>query len=115
MQSDRPSSIVSCSGPPPALGAALLGLHACGVVSCLYAPRTGGAYDSDHRTAGIAGRTRRRGGGVAGGGTRAQQPAMPLVGFLFAGAPTTLQAQLAGFRRGLAESGYVEGQNVAVE
>ena len=46
---------------------------------------------------------------------RAQQPAMPLVGFLLAGAPTTLQAQLAGFRRGLAESGYVEGQNVAVE
>jgi hypothetical protein len=40
---------------------------------------------------------------------------MPLVGFLFAGAPTTLQAQLAGFRRELAESGYVEGQNVAVE
>jgi hypothetical protein len=32
---------------------------------------------------------------------RAQQPAMPLVGFLLAGAPTTLQAQLAGFRRGL--------------
>ena len=40
---------------------------------------------------------------------------MPLVGFLLAGAPTTLQARLAGFRRGLAESGYVEGQNVAVE
>jgi len=36
---------------------------------------------------------------------RARQPAMPLVGFLFAGARTTLQAQLAGFRRGLAESG----------
>src|SRR6266403_5940825 len=31
----------------------------------LYAPRTGGAYDSHHRTAGIAGRTRRRGGDVA--------------------------------------------------
>src|ERR1700740_3589311 len=37
---------------------------------CLYAPRTGGAYDSHHRTAGIAGRTRRR-GGVAAGGARA--------------------------------------------
>src|SRR5262245_21274406 len=34
----------------------------------LYAPRTGGAYDSHHRTAGIAGRTRRRGGGMAGCG-----------------------------------------------
>src|SRR6516164_5601193 len=31
----------------------------------LYAPRTGGAYDSHHRTAGITGRTRRHGGGVA--------------------------------------------------
>src|SRR5262249_54074403 len=31
----------------------------------LYAPRTGGAYDSHHRTAGIAGRTRRGGGRVA--------------------------------------------------
>src|SRR5262249_60184617 len=29
---------------------------------CLYAPRAGGAYDSHHRTEGIAGRTRRRGG-----------------------------------------------------
>src|SRR5262249_58702599 len=36
-----------------------------------YAPRTGGAYDSHHRTAGIAGRTRRRGGGVAARGARA--------------------------------------------
>jgi hypothetical protein len=33
-----------------------------------YAPRTGGAYDSHHRTAGIAGRTWRRGGGVAARG-----------------------------------------------
>src|SRR5215471_14981323 len=38
---------------------------------CLYAPRTGGAYDSHHRTAGIAGRTRRRGGVVAARGGRA--------------------------------------------
>src|SRR5262249_60408577 len=37
----------------------------------LYAPRAGGAYDSHHRTAGIAGRTRRRGGGVAARGGRA--------------------------------------------
>jgi ABC-type uncharacterized transport system substrate-binding protein len=46
---------------------------------------------------------------------RAQQPGMPVVGVLLAGAPKTLQAPLAGFRRGLAESGYVEGQNVAIE
>ena len=38
---------------------------------CLYAPRTGGAYDSHHRTAGIAGRTWRRRGDVAARGVRA--------------------------------------------
>jgi hypothetical protein len=43
----------------------------------LYAPRTGGAYDSHHRTAGIAGCTRRRGGVAARGAT-----AMPVAGFL---------------------------------
>src|SRR5215831_11025764 len=37
----------------------------------VYAPRTGGAYDSHHRTAGIACRTRRRSGGVAAYGERA--------------------------------------------
>src|SRR6516225_3056920 len=37
----------------------------------LYAPPAGGAYDSHHRTAGIACRTRRRGGRVAARGTRA--------------------------------------------
>src|SRR5262249_6163390 len=36
-----------------------------------YAPRTGGAYDSHHRTTGIAGCTRRRGGGVAARGAGA--------------------------------------------
>src|SRR5262245_21485606 len=39
--------------------------------SCFYAPRTGGAYDSHHRTAEVAGRTRRRGGRVAARGARA--------------------------------------------
>src|SRR5262249_31073822 len=34
----------------------------------LYAPRAGGAYDSHHRTAGVAGCPRRRGGGVAARG-----------------------------------------------
>src|SRR5262245_15826791 len=38
----------------------------------LYAPRTGGAYDSHHRTAGIAGRTRRRGSNLAACGARAE-------------------------------------------
>src|SRR5262245_7921631 len=39
--------------------------------SSFYAPRTGGAYDSHHRTAGIAGRAQRRGGCVAACGARA--------------------------------------------
>ena len=46
---------------------------------------------------------------------RAQQPAMPTIGVLLGGAPKPLQAALAGFRRGLAESGNVEGQNVTIE
>src|SRR6516165_8951110 len=53
---------------------ALLERQDCTLVAwyaSLYAPRTGGAYDAYHRTAGIAGRTRRRGGGVAAHGARA--------------------------------------------
>src|SRR5262249_30947342 len=49
-------------------GSALLGQHARSVVSLFYAPRTGGAYDSHHRTAGIAGRTLRRRSRVAARG-----------------------------------------------
>src|SRR5262249_29943283 len=41
---------------------------------CLYAPRTGGAYDSHHRTAGIAGRARRRSSGVAARGAAPSWP-----------------------------------------
>jgi putative tryptophan/tyrosine transport system substrate-binding protein len=44
---------------------------------------------------------------------RAEQPAMPVVGFLNGGSPDTNRA--AAFRRGLNETGYVEGRNVAVE
>jgi putative tryptophan/tyrosine transport system substrate-binding protein len=46
---------------------------------------------------------------------RAQQSAMPVVGFLGAGARGPLRQQIAAFLEGLKESGYVEGQNVAVE
>src|ERR1700730_14978824 len=44
-----------------------------------------------------------------------QQPAMPVAGFLNAGSPGPLRQQIAAFHEGLKESGYVEGQNVAVE
>ena len=44
--------------------------------------------------------------------TRAQQSAVPIVGYLSAAASDSPPANLAVFRRGLAEAGYVEGQNV---
>jgi ABC-type uncharacterized transport system substrate-binding protein len=48
---------------------------------------------------------------------RAQQPgaAMPVVGFLDGGSPRERTQQVAAFRKGLAEGGYQEGQNVALE
>jgi putative tryptophan/tyrosine transport system substrate-binding protein len=44
---------------------------------------------------------------------RAQQPAMPVIGYLGAFAPTELQ--ITAIRKGLAELGYVEGRNVVVD
>ena len=46
---------------------------------------------------------------------RAQQPPMPVIGFLHTGIADAYTNVLAGFRQGLKEAGYVEGQNVAVE
>jgi len=45
----------------------------------------------------------------------AQQPPMPVVGFINPGSPGPLRQQVAAFRDGLKETGFIEGQNVAVE
>jgi putative tryptophan/tyrosine transport system substrate-binding protein len=46
---------------------------------------------------------------------RAQQPAMPVIGLLDQRSPDELADRLRGFRQGLKEIGYVEGENVAIE
>jgi len=46
---------------------------------------------------------------------RAQQPAMPVIGWLSPGSPEPDSFRLTSFRQGLSETGYVENQNVAIE
>jgi hypothetical protein len=46
---------------------------------------------------------------------RAQQPVMPAVGFLFSSTSRAVGPYIAGLTAGLAENGYVEGRNVALE
>jgi putative ABC transport system substrate-binding protein len=46
---------------------------------------------------------------------RAQQPALPVVGFVHVGPADAIVPFVAAFRKGLSETGYIEGQNVTVE
>src|SRR6516165_3110200 len=46
---------------------------------------------------------------------RAQQPEMPVIGFLNSGSALAFQRHLDAFRQGLKEAGYVEGRNVEID
>src|SRR5439155_18205421 len=59
--------------------------------------------------------------GIAGGAAvwplaaRAQQPQMPMIGYISGGSASFYQSILPAFREGLREQGYIEGQNVTIE
>src|SRR5262245_51617421 len=46
---------------------------------------------------------------------RAQQTAMPVIGFIYSASPDPVAHRLRAFRQGLKETGYVEGENIVIE
>src|SRR5258706_15547609 len=52
---------------------------------------------------------------AAPGAVQAQRRALPTIGVLHSANPTTFAHVVAGFRRGLKETGYVEDENLAIE
>src|SRR5213594_773139 len=55
------------------------------------------------------------GGAMAAGRTLSAQKAIPVIGFLGGASPGPSAAFVAAFHQGLSETGYVEGQNLAIE
>jgi putative ABC transport system substrate-binding protein len=45
---------------------------------------------------------------------RAQQPAVPVIGFLSSETPDLFESRVGAFRQGLSETGHVEGRNIAI-
>ena len=45
---------------------------------------------------------------------RAQQPAIPVIGYLDSRSPEAVENRLRGFRQGLKEAGYIEGENITI-
>src|SRR5262244_2281076 len=74
----------------------------------------GGSHGKLHRTTKILSHAARRRGRVAGRG-RAQQSAVPVIGYLNNGSPESDASRLTGLRRGLNQTGYVEGRNLVIE